>query len=239
MIAVHGLIQQRPGSVGRKKSNQRERFGTAGKAARRRGDDVCKRRGVHGRRADKDAPCHGEAEEDLGKVHDALGERVDEPAGGGGERDGGGRPWEWDQTRAGEETLDAGEEECVACGHGTASDGTVTRTGDLPIKGCVDRVVPCTGGAAHEEGADEEDGVCAEEVREPDARRAGRMECAEEVGEVEICETAGPIEAHELQVGNPCGGDVGEPAAGGRLIRGQVWKVVDRWHRSDVSLDRD
>lgn len=98
---------------------------------------------------------------------------------------------------------------------GAASDGPIAGAGDEAVEGGIDRIVPRASGAAHDEGADEEDQVCAEEGDGGGSELGCGVQAAEEVGEIEVPEAVGAVETHELGVWEARGWDFGEPAGFG------------------------
>ena len=84
--------------------------------------------------------------------------------------------------------------------NGAAGDWPVPRPSHEAIERGVDGVVPCARGAAHYQGTEQEDHVCAKEGGQGGADLGRCVQAAEEVGEVEVPEAVGAIETHELCV---------------------------------------
>ena len=94
------------------------------------------------------------------------------------------------------EELDAGESEGGEGGDGAAGDGAEAGAADVGVEVAVPEVVDGAAGAAHDEGAGEEEGGCVEEGEEGRVRVCGGEEGGEEAWEEEVVCSRGLVEAH-------------------------------------------
>lgn len=155
-----------------------------------------------GGRADQDAPVEGEAEPGLRPPGDALGEGIDgdqRQGEQGGDLRVPGQEQPDDEARA---ELGGEEEVSVAQRDRAGRDRAGDRAGDFRVEVAVCDVVPGAAGAAHDDGADEEQEDPAEIDQEQAAGEALEGE-ADEAGQEQQPDADGPVEPRQHGIGAP------------------------------------